>query len=122
MGFPCVRSVSAKKRKEKLFLLPSNVSKLNIKAKRIAKIPYPNESLDEIGEPTEVGQDGEDEDEDEEEEDEDEDHERNFTSVQDSCEMLRLGGIEVILMGRLQVLLGMDSRERSSSFSLEISR
>ena len=92
MGFPCVRSVSAKKRKEKLFLLPSNVSKLNIKAKRITKIPYPNESLggiggNEIGEYTEAGSDGEDEDE--EEEGVDMARERNFTSVQDSCEMLK---------------------------------
>ena len=85
MGFPCVRSVSAKKRKEKLFLLPSNVSK-NFKAKRITKIPYPNESLGEIG-GTEIGSDGEDEDE--EGEGEVEDHERNFTSVQDSCEIAK---------------------------------
>ena len=45
--YPWVRSVSAKKRKEKVFLFPSNVSKLNIEVKRIAKIPYPNEYLEE---------------------------------------------------------------------------
>ena len=42
-----MRSVNAKKRKEKLFLFPRNVSKLNIKAKRIVTIPYPNEPLEE---------------------------------------------------------------------------
>ena len=41
---PCVRSVSAKKRKEKLLSLPSNVSKLGFKAKRIISESLKNEA------------------------------------------------------------------------------